>query len=80
MRQDELFWRWAKPLGEVANSIDLNVLEAEMAKKQINEAGSDIASLQENLKFEGYDIEYVALEYPRTVCDSFWLYQMYQDW
>ena len=58
----------SKPLGEVANSIDLNVQEAEMAKKQINEAGSDIASLQENLKFEGYDIEYVALEYPRTVC------------
>ena len=58
----------AKPLALVAQTIAQNVQAADEAKKKMLSADSDIRSIENDIKFSGYDIEFVDVPHPRTVC------------
>ncbi|XP_038059651.1 uncharacterized protein LOC119730712 [Patiria miniata] len=58
----------SKPLTEVAKTIQTNVQEGKEEKIQIDLFDKDMDSLKANLKFNGFDLRRVELDYPRTVC------------
>ena len=58
----------SKPLAEVAKTIQQNVQEGNEAKRQIHICDRDMGRLKASLKFSGYDLKRVELDYPRTVC------------
>ena len=60
----------SKPLTEVAKTIDHNLESAQRAKEHIHMYDADIKSLEQDLKFSGYDIKIIEMEHPRTVCTA----------
>ena len=58
----------SKPLADVAKTIQQNLLESNEAKRQIDLCDRDMGRLAASLKFSGYDLKRVELDYPRTVC------------
>ncbi|XP_054761933.2 uncharacterized protein LOC129268409 [Lytechinus pictus] len=60
----------SKPLAEVAKTINHNLDAARETKTKIGLADTEIDSLKEDLKFNGYDVEQKELGHPMTVCTA----------
>lgn len=58
----------AKPMAETVELININLKKIKAEKEKCKACESDVESFQAQLKFKGFDLTFVKLEYPMTVC------------
>ena len=58
----------AKPMAETVELININLKKIKAEKEKCKACESDVKSFQAQLKFKGFDLTFVKLEYPMTVC------------
>ena len=58
----------AKPMAETVELININLKKIKAEKEKCKACESDMKSFQAQLKFKGFDLTFVKLEYPMTVC------------
>lgn len=58
----------AKPMAETVELININLKKIKAEKEKCKACESDMNSFRAQLKFKGFDLTFVKLEYPMTVC------------
>lgn len=58
----------SKPMGEVFELIQMNLKKIERAENTCKAFDDDINSFKMSLKFKGYDLKVLKIDYPMTVC------------
>lgn len=58
----------SKPMGEVFELIQMNLEKIERAENTCKAFDNDINSFKMSLKFKGYDLKVLKIDYPMTVC------------